>query len=103
VDGNVAVAARCGLPPACELRGRVEQRPSLDGQGRVDVVRSQPMQDNYIRILGHGPELLGFGPGRYEELAAPGFVQRAHRLARTKAISIGLDRRTGRHPRAILE
>jgi hypothetical protein len=103
VDHHITFAARRDFLPAGNLLGRVEHWASLDGEGRVDIVRPDSVQDDEVRILGHGPELLGLRPGGHEELAALRFVQRAHRLARTKPVTIGLDRRTRRYLGAILQ
>ena len=49
------------------------------------------------------PQLLGFVPGRDEEVAATRLVERLRGFAGAEAIAVGLDRRSGRHAGAVLQ
>ena len=94
-------AARRDLLPARDLLGGVEARARARRQRRLDIVRPDAVEHDQLRIRGNGAERFGLGPGRDEEVAAARLVQRLHRLARAKAIAVGLDRRARRHAGAV--
>ena len=63
------------------------------------VIRADAVKDDQAALSGQVAERLGLGPGRDEEVAAARFDQRLGRLARAKAIAVGLDRRARRYAR----
>jgi hypothetical protein len=77
-----------------DLLDAIEARPRRKSERSLDIIRRNSVEHDEARARRKIAESFRLAPGRNEEISTACIEQGLNRLARSKAISIGLHRST---------